>query len=343
MRIFAPQNRIPLSAAWLLLLLCIAGCGGPEYDVKAETEIRTCTSAYGTNLWVEQDSGGVEWVGQGALLASRFPTLEDFKKVVDLRYFTEENAEDPYADGVSRVEIRHCSNGKQITSILESGIGQKDISKVKSGGFWARLGLVFRSPFSVANRVALQRVYTLTRRRPQWFGEGDGAFYDLAEHMVAHINTPDLAFRNKRDSSEKGFINSFNHLTAQAFITTIFTEEVADFVADVHERKAMRELITGIFTPEQLSDPNNNPIDNYVDVVNNEWGQELGKELREKYGIRRGMAWTPELLANYLNELQQYYAWAFQIGMAPFRMDDEVVTKFVDKINRVLKDDYAGA
>jgi hypothetical protein len=153
--------------------------------------------------------------------------------------------------------------------------------------------------------------------------------------MVDHINTPDQAFVFPRDSSEKGYLNTFNHVTAQAFLTSLYSEELADFVADVHERKTMPELISGAFRPEQLTDPNTNAVDNYVDIVNNEWGQELGKVLRKKYGLHAGTHWTPELLREYLNDIQHYYSWGLKIGFEPFRAQDTVVVRFVEKLKYV--------
>jgi hypothetical protein len=197
--------------------------------------------------------------------------------------------------------------------------------------------LLFRCPFAVANRKDLETVYHLSRWRPEWFGEGDPAFFDLAKSSVENINTPDLAFKNPRDSTEKGYLNSFNHITAQAFITSCFSEELADFIADAHERYHHPELITGIFTEEQAADLEEGPVDNYVDIINNEWGQELGKQLQAKYGIGRETTWTPELLANYLNDLQRYYSWAFQIGFEPFRPEDQAVVRFSNKLNAILK------
>ncbi len=53
---------------------------------------------------------------------------------------------------------------------------------------------------------------------------------------------------------------------------------MADYIADLHERHHLPELTTlGKFTSAQLNDFNNSPLDNYVDMINNEWGQELGK------------------------------------------------------------------
>jgi hypothetical protein len=119
-------------------------------------------------------------------------------------------------------------------------------------------------------------------------------------------------------------------------MTSIFSEDLADFVADVHERHNLPELISGIFTPHQLNDLKDGPVDNYLDLINNEWGQELGKTLRAKYNLCRNTQWTPELLANYLNDIQSYYSWTFWIGFKPFRPDDEMVVRFAGKINKVL-------
>ena len=98
----------------------------------------------------------------------------------------------------------------------------------------------------------------------------------------------------------------------------------------------MPELLTGMFTEEQLTDPNNNPVDNYVDLINNEWGQELGKKLKIKYGITPSTVWTKALLSAYLNDIQDYYSWAFQISFHPFTTQDSLVIKFSDKINKVM-------
>lgn len=135
--------------------------------------------------------------------------------------------------------------------------------------------------------------------------------------------------------SEKGYLNTFNHITAQALITTLYTERTADFVADVHERFHMPDLISGEFTQEQIEDLDMGAVDNYIDIVNNEWGQELGKKLKSQFIIDSQTTWDPQLLSDYLNAMQNYYSAAFQIAFRPFRPDDEIVLKFSQKINDV--------
>ncbi len=234
-----------------------------------------------------------------------------------------------------KVHISHCSNGKKVTSILESGVSEGDFRKSRDGDFWDRLSLGFEEPFVVIHRKEMIKVFNLARRRPQIFGKGDIAFYDLAEAMVCNITDEDLAKTNPRDTSEKGYTNTFNHMNAQAIVTSIFSETLADFIADAHERFYMPELLTGKFSAAQIQDPINNPIDNYVDLVNNEWGQELGMLLRKKYRINRNTIWTPDLLANYLNDLQRHYSWSFNIHLIPFNHSDHLIILFSNKINRI--------
>ncbi len=282
------------------------------------------------------DSSLFSAMNQG-LLASRFNSMDDLKSVIDIEYIDTGTAFDSIRHHHSKVRLIHCSKGRHIVSELEPDIHQGDISEARNGDSWTRLGLLLRSPYAIRSRVDLQRIYLLARRRPDLFGESDPAFYDLALTAARNINTKDLAYKVPRDSSEKGYINSFNHIAAQAFITTCFSEELADFVADMHERFAMPALLSGEFTTRQLQDLVNGPIDNYVDIINNEWGQELGKQLAAKYKIDRATKWTPQLLADYINDLHHHYMWAFQIGIAPVTPEDAVVIRFAAKMNTVLK------
>ncbi|MEL6805150.1 MAG: hypothetical protein AAFO91_15365, partial [Bacteroidota bacterium] len=81
-------------------------------------------------------------------------------------------------------------------------------------------------------------------------------------------------------------------------------------------------------------------VDNLVDMLNNEWGQELGKQLAAKYQIEHATIWTPALLSNFLNDIQRYFSWAFQLPFQPFRPSDEIVQRFSQKLNFVMADQY---
>ncbi|MEY3240716.1 MAG: hypothetical protein RIR11_2154 [Bacteroidota bacterium] len=271
---------------------------------------------------------------KGALLGTRFSSLEELKSVIQIEYHP---SSDTTTNKNAYVSVRHCSGGKEVSSILQTGISEGDLHKAGySDVIWDQIALLFRSPYAVTNRKDLEKVFVLSRWKPIIFGDGDLAFFDIAKAAVSNINTPDMAFRNVRDSTEKGYFNSFNHITAQALITSCFSEKLADFIADVHERNNCPELITGKFTEAQIKNLGDGPLDNYIDLINNEWGQEIGKQLKEKYSINSETNWTPELLANYMNDLQSYFSWSFQIGFKPFRPDDKVLIRFSSKLNAVM-------
>jgi len=266
--------------------------------------------------------------GKGVLLTTRFNSFEEFKKEVQVEYSKDEK---------SWVRITQNSNNQIVSSILKSGVKESDIVAIRDGGLIGKIKLVLTAPYFVTNRNDILRVYMLTRRRHRIFGGGDIAFFDIAKTMMRNINSADLRNIPEEDLSEKGYINTFNHANSQALMTAIFSEQLADFIADTHERSNMPELITGKFTDVQIADIKNGPVDNYVDIINNEWGQELGKLLGKKYQISRETVWTPELLVNFLNDLQSYYSWVFQIGFEPFKSSDDLIIRFSKKINKVMK------
>ncbi|MEL6720965.1 MAG: hypothetical protein AAFP82_19840 [Bacteroidota bacterium] len=272
---------------------------------------------------------------RGALLATNFSSLEELKQHISIDYKKSDGKWSLFNSKVS-AKLNHESYGSQVSSLLKSGISENDITAARDGGVLKKIQLLFSSPYFVRNREDMLRVYTLARRDFKNFGEGDAAFYDLAEQILYNIDDDDLALTNSNDLSEKGYLNTFNHITAQVFMTTLFSEQLADFIADVHERANMSELITGTFTLAQLNDLEKGPIDNYVDMINNEWGQELGKELKAKYKITRSTIWTSDLLANFLNDVQTYYGWAFGIGFEPFYANNEKIRRFTTKLNIVM-------
>lgn len=326
-----------MNTPWLLVLLSIIiiGCDqAPDNTILNSTNECACIPL----LSDDSTHAATCQSMRGALIGTRFPSLEALKSVIQIEYHSGTITSDSTAADNAFVRVRHCSNGREVVAELATGTSQGAISKARrQGAIWARFDLLFRCPYVVINRLDLERVYNLSRYYPARFGEGDPAFYYIAKSAVENINTPDLAFGNVRDSTEKGYLNTFNHITAQAFITSCFSEELGDFIGDAHERYRHPELITGKFTEAQVADLEEGPVDNYVDLINNEWGQELGKQLKAKYGISRETNWTPELLANYLNDLQSYYSWAFQIGFEPYRPEDEIVLRFSKKIDSVMK------
>ncbi len=270
------------------------------------------------------------------LLTTRFIDLNDFKKRVSLSYYNDTIGFVNTKKVVTSVRISYFDNGQLIYKCMRSGVDQKKLIETSEAGVFVKANLAFFYPSLIRQRSELKHINILARRKMDIFGVNDVAFYDLAQLSLSKINTPDLAYLSSSDSSEKGYINTFNHVTAQAIITSFFSEEMADLISDLHERKSMPELTTGIFSKAQLLDSINNPLDNYVDIVNNEIGQKIGKLLKEKYQISYKTPVTPKILADYLNDIQNYYSWALGIGFNPCTEGDYIVEKFAKKINWAL-------
>ncbi|MAY83550.1 MAG: hypothetical protein CMP59_05380 [Flavobacteriales bacterium] len=270
---------------------------------------------------------------QYALLASRIDNLQELEEHIKIQYSSNGEASEAGKLKNDQVKLIYCSRLDTIISILKEGISQTEIEEAKDGTFIDKFNILWSEPYLISNRQHFKDIYLLARRRYDVYGYGDVAFYDLALEASNKIKLNKRAYQNPRDSSEKGFINSFNHITAQAMISSLYSAKIADVIADVHERYNMPELIHGSFTQEQLENKNNNPVDNYVDVINNEIGQILGTKLKMKYGIETQQRWTTSLLANYLNDLQDFYSRSFQIQMKPFESDEEVIKKFTEKLN----------
>ena len=265
-----------------------------------------------------------------ALLATDYSSLEDFSSVVSISYLGE--GKDSFT---GTVKLSYLDNDQLVTSELTDGVTQGDISEAHKGNVWDKLVLATRSPYAVWNRKDLSKIYMLARVRPTLFGEGDVAFYDLAEASMRNILPVNGAFHNFRDSLEKGYINTFNHITAQSLITALYNEEIAEYLSTVHERYAMPQLVSGLFTKEQLFDTLNFPVDNYVDIINNEIGQELGKHLKFKYGITEDTKWTAAFLCQFLNKVQAYYSNSFNVTITPFKEDDVLIVRFSNKVEAI--------
>lgn len=266
------------------------------------------------------------------MLASRFQDLDDFQKSVKIDYADR--------NGQNTVTLTLKKHESSLTSILVSGINQGDLITAKDSSLNHKAKVVLQSPYSVRIRERLNKCYLLARRRPDYFGPGDIAFYDFAESLQKKITKTSSAFQNYRDSSEKGYINTFNHVTAQMLITIIYDEKTADHIADLHELYHMPELTSGEFSDAQLSDTLNYPVDNYIDMINNEIGQELGKALKRKYEISQTTKWNDEILCNMMNDLVDYYTYSFGNHMERFDPEDELIKKFSQKINMVITDSF---
>lgn len=261
-----------------------------------------------------------------ALLASRIASLSELNRIIDIEYSINPTC----------VYLRYQSSEDQVVSVLEDGIAQNELSEAVNGGLASRWNVLTCSPLSIRERDNFRKIKKLARRDNLPFGGPDVAFYDLALASVSKIKLKDQAYKTARDSSEKGYINTFNHVTAQTFLTILFSEETADLVADIHERYNMPELITGKFSEEQLKDTINYPVDNYVDLINNEIGQSLGLRLKKHYEITPDTHWDYSLTTSILNDILSYYHYAFGVDFIPFSKNEKLIIRLTDKLNEVM-------
>ncbi len=263
------------------------------------------------------------------LLGTAYHSFDELKECIDINYTK---------GSKPKMTMHHYGETSVTTCSMSTGVSEKDMLNANSSNLLDKTKILFKAPLLIADRIDLQRAYLLSRRRPINFGANDIAFYDLAIAITNHIDRSGIYEKYNGDFGEKGFINTFNHFISQAFITSIFSKRLADFIADAHELARLPELVTGQFSKSQLEDLKNGPLDNYVDLLNNEWGQAFGEQMQNKYDIDRSSHWTPELMASYLNEVQSYASKAFDIGFEPFRPADTKVILFADKINAVMTD-----
>ncbi len=273
---------------------------------------------------------------KGPLLLTDFESFDDLKSILTIEYVNAGKNGFMSFFQKPKVVLTHRSRSGLVKSELSSGVREIEFINAARGSIWERIKLSVRCPFGVINRHDIRRIVLLGRRKYHYFGEGDVAFYDLAEQTVRNITPGDRALMTPRELGEKGYLNTFNHITAQALMTSVFSEQLADFIADTHERYYTPELITGQFTDEQIDDIENGAVDNYIDIINNEWGQEIGKHLKKKYNLCRHTIWTPGLLCDVLNDLQAYYSWVFEIGFRPFCPSDKVIQRYCRKLNIVM-------
>lgn len=324
---------------FILCVSIISGCilffskSGIVAYFFPDSRATSCLYFDDTDTWNDGSLG----IHTKAMLSSRFKNLTHLKTMVSIQYDQDYSKLDSNAYRQSMVHLKYPNNAVAVQRTMISGISQNKILELRNADYFTRSCFAFSNSYIIRQRKELEVSYILARRKPVMFGPGDKSFYDLALESFQHINTPELAFQNVRDSSEKGYINTFNHVTAQAIITSFFSEDLGDLIGDLHERQNMPEITSGRFTQKQLNDSINSPEDNYVDIINNEIGQKIGLKLRHKYKLNETTKCNEVLLASYLNDIQSYYMWALEIGMDPYRPTDDIIIKFSNKINALLK------
>ncbi len=270
------------------------------------------------------------------LLACRFRDLDHLKTKVNITYNKDYTIQDTTNCTNSTANIIYVSNNERLKHVLKSGTRQSDLINIQSSNLMSKIFFTIQNLKCIRKRKELEKVHYLSRRREDIYGSRAVAFYNISEAIVKNINTPDIAIDSYRDTLEKGYLNTFNHILSQAIITSFFSLELADMVGDLHELENMPQLACGVFSTVQLADTTNNPVDNYVDIINNLIGQKIGLKLRSKFCIRSNSFISNEFITCYLNDIQNYLSWSLGIGISDFKPNDELIIKFTQKLNILL-------
>ncbi|MBP9884477.1 MAG: hypothetical protein KBF32_13795, partial [Chitinophagales bacterium] len=127
----------------VLLLLGWFGCSRSQQDTTVyASNCADDTSKDSDSLAPRRDNNYNQV--RGALLGTRFSSFEELISVIEIEYLNDNAEHDSTIHNNAKVFIRHCSNGRGVISVLESGVSQGDIVEAKDGDFSDRLSIVFQ-------------------------------------------------------------------------------------------------------------------------------------------------------------------------------------------------------
>ncbi len=246
--------------------------------------------------------------GLEPLVASKYKTLEELGKKIEFEYTsTEINGK-----CIDQVRLVHRFKDVVLVTTLTEGTSQENLK-----GFWGKVGFVASSDPYLS--LSLNKIDNMSYRNKN---DSKLAFVDMGKEMIKNVKD------NLRD--EKGLENTMLHVNGQALITALFGVGVANEAGLMHER-GQATLRNGAFRTEEATKA---AIDNYSDLINNEWGQRWGEQLMTELGINAGTSWTNNTTARFLNGLQQRYSRTLNVEFKKeFTEDDKFVKSYTEFIN----------
>src|SRR5690606_19424060 len=169
--------------AWLMCCVLICACGVKEVELP-RVEIADGSA----HVSLSEPIG----TGKGPLLLTDFTSLEDLQEVIEIENLRGVPGIRPGIEVRPRVCVVQRTPECTLRSVLKTGVSQQDFVDARTGGFWSRVWLAIRSPFVVLHRRDLIRVEILARWKYHRFGEGDVAFYNLADAMLHNLRDNDF-------------------------------------------------------------------------------------------------------------------------------------------------------
>lgn len=282
--------------------------------------------------------------GRKPLIANQYRSLDELKKAVDIQYtpggyetrFTGDTYTDVYIQ--AKVSVTDKS-GKGTNELSEATVVQKEASdKLEKGSTWDKLMLALQYPDAAYFKGELEEIRKLAKATKDPKGKiiNGTAIGHMSDLMYEHLAMKDrpsgrTVMIGKDKTTMKGATkNMMLHVFGQALLTTLYGRSVADLAGDIHERD-QPSLITGVISKAE----ERQAIDNYADLVNNLYGQDIGERLQKELGATENTVWTPELTAKYLNavqlEIEKEMKWTFK----PFDAKTPEVVRFTDRLNEV--------
>jgi RHS repeat-associated protein len=250
----------------------------------------------------------VDLDGLEPLVASDFKTLDQLKKNLKLEYCYDLVDDEK----VYQVTVSQSFWGINHSNVLLENGGPKQ-SELRTFA-----GMVKYSANHPGNALVLNKV-----RNMSYKAENDQkhSFQDIATALKGNLKN------TVRDGSTVD--NTFLHVAGQSFITVLFGEGYADVAGDAHERDH-KALMTGDMTGQKM----NLVIDNYADMINNEWGQRWGAAIAKDLGITKDTEWTDALTSKYMNALQDKITKGMGLKFKQtFKESDDFVKKTTEFIN----------
>jgi RHS repeat-associated protein len=265
--------------------------------------------------------------GRKPLIANNYKDLAALKKAVDIKYTpagTFTSAEVSVTDKAKK--------SKGTNTLSESNVGQAAIVKAARSTDWAEQGaFALSNPTAVYHKNALEGIEKLSFVAKNTPGTALGKISDaMYPHIAKSPTGPTYVVGGKTVAMSGTTKNMLLHVFGQAVITTIYGRSSADFAGDAHERDTPG-LISGTIAPAD----ERKAIDDYTDMVNNLYGQDIGERVGKKLGVSSSTVWTPALTAKYVNAVQAEIASEMGWKMTPFSAKDPEIVKFSALLNEV--------
>jgi RHS repeat-associated protein len=204
------------------------------------------------------------------------------------------------------VSDKFYSNTIQQTSLKNASI--MDIGDVISG-------------VGVSNIIPLQKMDQMSFKSKNPFG--------LAIKQISDNMAINAGYNPEGSAYGMGLANMMLHVAGQALFTVMFGESTANLAGHIHET-GQPSLFTGKFSN---NDDLKYAIDNYADLINNQWGQKLGMDFVKNNNITSRTSWTPDLTANFFNSIQNFVGQSSGKNFNSFSANDTFIKQFSAFIN----------